>query len=138
MMPSACAHWSIQSPVFEIQLVVSPALIRETLVPQIQAMSALSALALLGSVLIAFVAANLALRPVERINQALDAIASGVQPAAGSVTDTAQGEFAAVQTKLNGVVLVIEFLASCQLFGNTHGSFDPCCFSCSKAPPIVV
>ena len=90
-----------QAPVLEIQLLVSPALIRETLVPQMRATAILSTLALLGSVLIAFLAANLALRPLQEISQALDVIASGKAPAPAAHADAAQREFAAVQSKLS-------------------------------------
>ena len=90
-----------QAPVLEIQLLVSPALIRETLVPQMRATAVLSAIALLGSVLIAFLAANLALRPLQKISQTLDVIASGEAPAPAAASDNAQREFAAVQSKLS-------------------------------------
>ncbi len=85
-------------PVFTIQVLVSNVLLRDAVLPEVRRAAALSASALLISLLVALSSAHLALRPLKRISRAIDRIASGADSADGSAPATP--EFRMVEQKL--------------------------------------
>jgi hypothetical protein len=85
-------------PVFTIQVLVSDVLLRDAVLPEVRRAAAVSASALLISLLVALSAAHLALRPLKRISRAIDRIASGGDSADGSASATR--EFRVVEQKL--------------------------------------
>ena len=87
-----------KSPVFQIQILVSPALLRAVILPELWRASVLSMLALLVAALLAYVSARIAFRPLERIEHSLDQMIAGEAEAPLSWEDR---EFAAVQSKLS-------------------------------------
>jgi PAS domain S-box-containing protein len=88
------------TPVFEIQVLVSSVLQRSTLLPHLQRVAGVSALAVIGAIFLSLVAASLALRPLETISQRIDQIAAG-KPMVLAPPGTSTKEFAVVQSKLN-------------------------------------
>lgn len=64
-------------PVFEIQLLVSPVLLRDKVMPDLRYTAVFSLFALLAAAGLAAFSANLALRPVRRIGRAIDTISIG-------------------------------------------------------------
>lgn len=64
-------------PVFEIQLLVSPVLLRDKVKPDLWSAAKFSVFALLAAVGLAAFSANLALRPVRRIGRAIDTLSTG-------------------------------------------------------------
>jgi len=85
-------------PVFTIQVLVSDVLLRDAVLPEVRRAAAVSASALLISLLVALSAAHLVLRPLKRISRAIDRIASGGDLADGSAAATR--EFRMVEQKL--------------------------------------
>lgn len=103
------------TPVFEIQVLVSSVLERSSLLPHLEGVAGVSALAVVSAIFLSLVAASLVLRPLEKISQKIDQIA------AGKVTTTlppgtSTKEFAVVQSKLN--LLGEQFRGAQQLIEN--------------------
>jgi len=90
-------------PVFIIQVVASSVLLRNTLLPEIQTMAAVSGGALLVSLLVTALFANRVLRPVRRIEQTIDRIAQGNtgEEPGGSILPHQPKEFAVLYNKLD-------------------------------------
>jgi signal transduction histidine kinase len=90
-------------PVFIIQVVASSVLLRNTLLPEIQQMAAVSGGALLVSLMLTALFANRVLRPVRRIEQTIDRIAQGNpgEEPGGSILPHQPKEFAALYSKLD-------------------------------------
>lgn len=90
-------------PVFEIQLLVSPVLLRDKLKPDLERTAMATLIALLAAIVLAAVTANLALRPVRRISSAVDMLAAG-RPLGLSFVSQSEpsdsNEIAAVEYKL--------------------------------------
>ncbi|HUS07699.1 MAG TPA: ATP-binding protein [Bryobacteraceae bacterium] len=89
-------------PIFTIQVVVSSAVLRDALLPQVRFLGIVSAASLLMSILLGAFSANLALGPLTRITKQIDRITSGSQ--SPDDDDNAMGktrELAIVQSKLN-------------------------------------
>lgn len=88
-------------PVFLVQVVVSSVLLQDTLIPQITQIVATSGSAVLIAVALSLLATGIAMRPMERINQALDRISQG-NPDPGSLpAGLSTKEFAVVKSKLD-------------------------------------
>lgn len=87
-------------PVLTIQVVTSTALLRETLLAEVQSVAVVSGASLLGAVLITLMASNLALRPLKRMDQTIDRIVQGNYGGELSKPD-APKEFAVLENKLN-------------------------------------
>jgi len=94
----------IREPVFTIQVLVSSALLRDAILPELRRTLIASTPLLVLALIAAWLVAQLALRPIGRISQALDRIASGEgdpAEAARQVREYSSArEFAAVQEKL--------------------------------------
>lgn len=90
------------APVFGIQLLVSPVLLRDKLLPDLRNTALASLLALFAAAALAGFATHLALRPFRRIGQAIDTLAAGrplglpLHPQSGQ-----DREVAAVEYKLS-------------------------------------
>jgi signal transduction histidine kinase len=99
-----------QQPVFTTQVATSSVLLRAAVLPPLETVGAVSAGALLVSLLITGLATSRALRPLRRIEQTIDRIAQGRFGAEDSPpprdqdensNHTEPREFAAVESKLN-------------------------------------
>ncbi len=92
-------------PVFQIQVIVSIALLRATLLTQITTLAYVSGAALLISVLITLVATNRVLRPLKRIEATIDRIVQGnflgADTQMNMIYANPPTEFAVVEGKLN-------------------------------------
>jgi signal transduction histidine kinase len=88
-------------PIFTIQVIVSSVFLRETILPQVEALCIISAVSLAMSILLGAFSANLAIGPIASINRQLDRIAAG--EARKEETDglSKNRELAIVQSKLN-------------------------------------
>ncbi|MEO8659332.1 MAG: HAMP domain-containing sensor histidine kinase [Bryobacteraceae bacterium] len=86
-------------PVFQVQLLVSPALLRTVLAPQLKSTGIASLFAVLVAAALAVLSANIALRPLERIGEAIDTLATG-NPL-GLVTPQTDREVAIIESRLN-------------------------------------
>lgn len=64
-------------PVFEIQLLVSPILLRDKIMPDLESTGIVSLLALIAAAGLAGISAHLALLPVRRIGKAIDTLSTG-------------------------------------------------------------
>ncbi len=89
-------------PVFEIQMLVSPILLRDKIMPDLEGTALVSLLGLFAAAGLAGLSTHLALRPIRRIGQAIDTLAAGrplglsFQPAGSE-----DREVAAVEYKLS-------------------------------------
>ncbi len=91
-----------QKPVFDIQLLVSPVLLRDKILPGLKNTGVVSLLALLAAVGLAGVSAHLALLPVRRIGKAIDTLSTGRPLGLTMPTeDPDDREIAAVEYKLS-------------------------------------
>lgn len=90
-----------QPKVFDIQLLVSPVLLRDRIRPELVHIGEASLFALLAAVFLAIASSNFALRPVRRIGRAIDTLATGrplgLMPPSRSQEDR---EIAAIEEKL--------------------------------------
>lgn len=89
-------------PVFEIQLLVSPILLRDKILPDLENTAIASLIGLLLAVGLAALSTHLALRPIRRIGQAIDTLAAG-RPLGLPLRDQSgeDREVAAVEYKLS-------------------------------------
>ena len=67
-------------PVFTVQILVSPILLRDATLPRLRGLMLASTLALALAICLAYVSANLALRPLARISHLIDDVSSGKAP----------------------------------------------------------
>jgi signal transduction histidine kinase len=92
-------------PIFTIQVVASSVLLRSALLPQVEALAAVSGGALLICLVLTVLATNRVLRPLKRIERTIDRIVQGNfrgdEPVGTRSGDGATKEFAAVESKLN-------------------------------------
>ena len=103
------------TPVFKIQVLASSIFMRDRLMPHLLRMAWISGGAVLLAILLSLVAAALAMRPLEKISQRIDQIATG-KPLPPAPPGTSTKEFAVVQTKLN--LLGEQFRGAQQLIEN--------------------
>ncbi len=89
------------TPVFAIHVLVSSVLLRDELYPAVRRVAIWGIWALLASILLAWLSARLAVRNLSRISGAIDRISSGEDPLAGPKSESADREFAAIESKLN-------------------------------------
>jgi len=89
-----------QAPVFEIKVLVSSVLLKNTLDPQIRYLGWLLAGSVAAAIVLAIVASNIAFRPLARIGEAIDRIARG-EFSREAPPEPESKELAAVQSKLN-------------------------------------
>ncbi|HLH42573.1 MAG TPA: ATP-binding protein [Bryobacteraceae bacterium] len=87
-------------PIFQVQVVTSNALLRQSLSDQLGRLALVSGVSLLVTLLITVLAANYVLRPVKRIEETIDRIAQGTYRAEQGGRGLAK-EFAIVESKLN-------------------------------------
>jgi len=92
-------------PIFQIQVIISFALLRAALIAQITQLAYVSGAALLISVLITLLATNRVLRPLKRIEATIDRIVQGnflgSETQMNLIAANPPAEFAAVEGKLN-------------------------------------
>jgi signal transduction histidine kinase len=89
-----------KTPVFTIQILVSPVLLRAATLPQLSNVGIASGVALALAFFLAYWSASLALRPLARISHLIDGIVSGKMPAP-SVEPREDRELAAIESKLS-------------------------------------
>jgi signal transduction histidine kinase len=88
------------TPLFDINVVLTSAFLRNSILPQVQSVALIFLVSLLASMLLAVAVSNLVLRPLDNISKAIDRISRG-DFAKAWIPDGAAKEFAAVQSKLN-------------------------------------
>jgi len=91
----------IQEPIFQVEVLVSSVLLRNTLMPQVRYLAILLSISLGAAMLLAIVASNIALRPLAKIGEAIDRIARGEFTRESPAEQQQSKEYAAVQSKLN-------------------------------------
>jgi signal transduction histidine kinase len=89
-----------QTPIFTIQVLVSPVLLRNDTLPLLEGLLLVSGLALVFAFLLAWWSANLALRPLEHIAHWIDDIAAGKSPETLRTLQDTQ-ELAFIESKLS-------------------------------------
>lgn len=87
-----------ENPVFQIQVLVSPILLRAAIVPELENAGGVALLALMAAAALAYTAARVALRPLARIEHVLDRMISGE---AAELPPLEDRELAAVESKLS-------------------------------------
>lgn len=116
----------LSEPVFTIQVLVSSALLRNTILPELSRTLIASTPLLLLSLVAAWLVAQLALWPIGRISAALDRIASGEGEAADPARQmreySSAREFAAVQEKLR--LLSEQFRGAQQFKGSVEAMLE--------------
>jgi len=90
-----------QSKVMTIQVLVSTILLRDVVNPAVYRTAMVSLAALAVAILLAYLAADFALRPLARISSMIDRIASGEASSEPEQTLSTSREFAIVQSKLS-------------------------------------
>ncbi|MCC7174548.1 MAG: hypothetical protein IT159_05070 [Bryobacterales bacterium] len=85
---------------FRIRVLFSTVLLRNTLTPLVQWLAGALSVSLLAAVLLAMLVSNLALRPLERVREAIDTIARGDSPLARPAGKGQPEELAALESKL--------------------------------------
>ncbi len=88
-----------KQPVFLIQVLVSPALLRDVLTPRVRSIAGIAGAMMTAAILLSIWLSNLMLRNITRLGEEIDRIASGETPV--SRPSPASGEFALVETKLS-------------------------------------
>lgn len=86
-----------QRPLFTIQILVSPVLLRAAMSPELRGTALAAALSLVAAMFLAYVSAHVAMRPLREISDTIDRLASGV----GAESLSREREVAAVESKLN-------------------------------------
>jgi signal transduction histidine kinase len=89
-----------KTPVFTIQILVSPALLRAATLPELRNVGIASGVALALAFFLAYWSASLALRPLARISHLIDGIVGGKVPAP-SPEPREDRELAAIESKLS-------------------------------------
>jgi signal transduction histidine kinase len=89
-----------KTPVFTIQILVSPVLLRAAALPELRNAGIASGVALALAIFLAYWSASLALRPLARISHLIDGIVSGKMPAP-SPEPREDRELAAIESKLS-------------------------------------
>ena len=89
-----------KTPVFTIQILVSPVLLRAATLPELRNAGVVSAAALALAFFLAYWSASLALRPLARISHLIDGIVSGKMPVP-SPEPREDPEMAAIESKLS-------------------------------------
>jgi signal transduction histidine kinase len=87
-----------ESPVFQIQVLVSPILLRAAIVPELENAGIAALLALAAAAALAYAAARVAMRPLARIEHVLDRMITGDPSELPPLEDR---ELAAVESKLS-------------------------------------
>jgi signal transduction histidine kinase len=87
-----------ENPVFQIQVLVSPILLRAAIVPELENAALAALLALAAAAALAYAAARIAMRPLARIEHLLDRMISGDATELPPLEDR---ELAAVESKLS-------------------------------------
>ena len=87
-----------KTPVFQVQILVAPALLRGVIKPELVRACVIAALALLLAAFLAYLSARIALRPLESIEDTLDRMIAGDSEVPLLLEDR---ELAAVQSKLS-------------------------------------
>jgi signal transduction histidine kinase len=87
--------------VFTVQVLMSPIFLRGEFLPAIRQMALWSGVAMLIACLLAYWSANIALRPLTRISQVIDDIASGKSPPPPSASADDARELAIIESKLS-------------------------------------
>ncbi len=90
-----------KTPMFTVQILVSPVLLRAATLPALQSVAFASGMAMLLAFLLAYWSANLALRPLTRISHLIDDIASGIAPASLRTGVDDARELAIIESKLS-------------------------------------
>ena len=89
-----------KTPVFTIQILISPALLRASTLPELRNVGIASGVALALAFVLAYWSASLALRPLARISHLIDGIVGGKMPAP-SPEPREDRELAAIESKLS-------------------------------------
>jgi signal transduction histidine kinase len=89
-----------KTPVFTIQILVSPVLLRAATLPELRNVGIASGVALALAFFLAYWSASLALRPLARISHLIDGIVSGKMPAPNP-EPREDRELAAIESKLS-------------------------------------
>ena len=87
-----------KTPVFQVQILVAPALLRGVIKPELMRASVIASLALLLAAFLAYLSARIAFRPLESIEDTLDRMIAGDSEVPLLLGDR---ELAAVQSKLS-------------------------------------
>jgi signal transduction histidine kinase len=109
-------------PMFTIQVLTSSLLLREAIVPEMLRTMPISFAALFVSVFLAWWAARLALRPLERVSEAIDRIASGQSEPDREAASAPAAEFAVVEQKLR--ILGEQFRGAQQSTSQLRGNVE--------------
>ena len=89
------------TPVFTIQTLVAPVLLRDTTLPALYGLAYVSSVAMILAFVLAYWSANIAMRPLTRISHLIDDISSGKAPASlRNRVDDAR-ELAIIESKLS-------------------------------------
>jgi signal transduction histidine kinase len=89
------------APTFTIQIVTSNALLRQNLLPRLRNLGMVAGGALLATLLLTVFTTTGALRPIKRIEQTIDRLASGVDEIRAEKQSGAAKEFRVMESKLN-------------------------------------
>ena len=90
-----------RDPVFQVQVVVSSVLLQDSLIPQLASIAWTTTSAVLIAVALSLLATGLAMRPMQRISQALDRISQGAADPSNVPPGLSTKEFAVVKSKLD-------------------------------------
>jgi signal transduction histidine kinase len=88
-------------PVFTVQILVSPVLLRAAVLPGLASVTAASGAALALAIVVAWLATRIALRPLAMIEHLIDNISSGKPPPEQSRSADETRELVAIESKLN-------------------------------------
>ncbi len=90
-----------QAPLFTVRVILSSVLLRSQVMPRIRDLAVVSAVSLLLSVVLAFLAARIASRPLARISDLIDRISRGEVLADRGSSKNPAKEVAVVESKLS-------------------------------------
>ncbi len=90
-----------QSPDLFVRVVILPALIRGDILPELQKAAVVSALAIIGSILIALVFSNFAFQPLSNVTKMLDTLTRGHYESQSTILSPKEDEFGVMVSKVN-------------------------------------
>jgi signal transduction histidine kinase len=88
-------------PIFTIQVLVAPVLLRSAVVPGLRDVGIASSMAMIVAFILAYYSANIALRPLKRISHLIDDIASGNTPPSLQSKAEVARELVMIESKLS-------------------------------------
>jgi len=109
-------------PMFTIRVILSSVLLRDVIMPQVRSLAILTALSMIGSMILAVLFSNVVLKALERVSHRIELISTGRFGEDAAVAARESREFAVVQNKLD--ILSQQFRGAKEDVNQLRGNFE--------------